>query len=181
MEDGAKNGLPDLARNLLEHRDSLFAYVLSLVRDWTVAEDLFQEVSLVVLRKDREGTPVGCFGPWAREIARRTVLNYWKTTSRSRLILSEEVLDAVDAVFERHEAEEAARRGEDLGVLRRCLDRLPTHLRRIVDMRYRESLPLGEIARRLGRSAGSVQVALSRTRARLLECARRLQAEAEFP
>ncbi len=176
MDTEAQDGRPSLARQLLEHRDVLFAYVLALVRDWVAAEDLFQEISLVVLRKDREGAAVERFGPWSREIARRTVLNYWKTTARSRLILSAEVLDSIDAVFARRDDEEAARGGEMLSALRHCLGRLPAHLRRVVDLRYQESLSLDEVARRLGRSAGAVQVSLSRTRARLLECTRRLQA-----
>ncbi len=179
MAHEMNGGVSDLTRRLLGCRDELFAYVLALVRDWNVAEDLFQEISMVALRKDLEGTAVERFGPWIREIARRTVLNYWKTTARSRLILSAGVLDRIDDVFDRREKEEASRGAERLGALRRCLGRLPSHLRRIVDLRYRESLPLEEIARRLGRSSGSVQVALSRIRVRLLECTRRLQAGTE--
>lgn len=171
----------DPVRQLLERRDEIFAYVMALVRDWNVAEDLFQEISLVALRKDREGMVVERFGPWIREIARRTVLNYWKTAARSRRFFSMEVLDRIDEVFNRREEEEASRGAAKLGALQRCLGRLPSHLRRIVNLRYRESLPLEEIAQRLGRSSGSVQVALSRIRIRLLECTRRLEAEGSLP
>jgi RNA polymerase sigma-70 factor (ECF subfamily) len=162
-----------LARLLLEQRDSLFAYVLALVRNWNAAEELFQEISLVVLQKGQEGLQVERFGPWSREIARRMVLNYWKTSSRTRLVLSEAALDSVDRAFEARETEDREREQEQLQRLRRCVEGLPEHLRQVVDLRYREALPLAEIARRLDRSSGSVQVALSRVRARLLECARR--------
>ena len=166
-----------LARMLLEHRDVLFAYILALVRNWNVAEELFQEVSLVVLQKGQEGEDVQQFLPWSREIARRMVLNYWKTTSRSRLILSSEALDSIDKAFADRDEEIEAPGHELLKSLRRCLQRLPDHLRRLVDLRYNQALALDEIARRLDRSSGSVQVALSRIRMRLLECTQRAQPE----
>lgn len=167
----------NLARRLLEHRDELFAFILAHVRDWNVAEEIFQEMSLVVLQKAQEGIAVEQFGPWSREIARRLVLNYWKTTSRSRLVLSSEVLDSIEQAFARHDADEEGAVPELLGALRKCLDKLPGHLRHVVDLRYREALSLHAIAHRLNRTAGAVQVALSRIRARLLDCARRLGAE----
>lgn len=165
-----------LARRLLEHRDDLFAYIIALVRDWNVAEELFQEVSLVVLEKAQEGTAVEQFGPWAREIARRLVLNHWKTSSRSRQVLSSEVLESIDRAFARHDEADEGAGPELLGTLRECLKRLPEHLRHVVDLRYRDMLPLQDIAQRLNRTAGSVQVALSRIRARLLHCTKRLHA-----
>lgn len=174
-EDAGRPG-QELARRLLEHRDALFSYILALVRNWQTAEELFQEVSLVVLRKERQGESVEQFLPWSREIARRMVLDHWKRSARSRVILSEEALDAVDRAFEEHDREPAS--ADLLRSLRRCLDKLPQHLRRVVDLRYSESLPLQEIARRLERSAGSVQVALSRVRMRLLDCTKRAGGEA---
>ncbi len=175
MAEGSPN--PALARLLLEQRDSLFAYVLALVRNWSAAEELFQEVSLVVLQKGQEGLAVEQFGPWSREIARRTVLNYWKTSSRTRLVLSEAAIDSLDRAFDARETEVREREQEQLQRLRRCVQGLPEHLRRVVDLRYQEDLSLAEIARRLSRSTGSVQVALSRVRMKLLECARRLDGE----
>jgi len=176
---GTASSGPDagLARLLLEHRDALFGYIIALVRNWSVAEELFQEVSLVVLEKGREGVTVERFGAWAREIARRMVLNYWKTTSRTRLILSDAAIDSLDRAFHARDEEAESRRHDRLLSLRQCLKSLPEHLQRVVELRYHEALPLSQIARRLNRSAGSVQVALSRVRMKLLECSRRLEAE----
>jgi RNA polymerase sigma-70 factor len=168
---------PGLARLLLEHRDGLFGYILALVRNWSVAEELFQEVSLVVLEKGREGVAVERFGAWSREIARRMVLNYWKTTSRTRLVLSDAAIDSLDRAFQARDESDDAQRQDQLRDLRQCVKGLPDHLRQVVELRYHEALPLSEIARRLNRSAGSVQVALSRVRQKLLECSRRLRAE----
>ncbi len=176
MAENAAGSGSSLARRLLEHRDALFAYVLSLVRNWQTAEELFQEVSLVVLQKGQQGEAVEQFLPWSREVARRMVLDHWKKSARSRVVLGEAALDAVDRAFEERDREAA---GVDLvASLRRCLEKLPEHLRRIVDLRYSESLSLDEIARRLARTAGAVQVALSRIRMKLHDCTRRAGGEA---
>jgi RNA polymerase sigma-70 factor len=161
-----------LARKLLEHRDGLFGYILALVRNWQTAEELFQEVSLVVLQKGQEGVTVLDFGPWSREIARRTVLNHWKTAGRTP-VLSGEAVTALDRAFSQKEAEGETGGQEQLRKLRHCMKALPDHMRQIVDLRYNDSLSIQEIARRTGRSAGAVQVALSRVRMRLLECTKK--------
>ena len=75
----------------LEQRDRLFAYIFALVRHMADAEDLFQEVSLVIMKKGQEGVDVENFGAWSREIARRTILNHWKTKKRKATVFRPKV------------------------------------------------------------------------------------------
>jgi RNA polymerase sigma factor (sigma-70 family) len=163
-----------LASRLLLHRDALFGYLLVLLRNWDEAEEVFQEVCVVVLEKERDGLIVERFLPWCREIARRVVLRHWRRRSKTPRSLSPEVMAAIDQAFSLRDAEEErhSRTGQLVQAVKRCLKRLPDHLRAILDLFYRDSLSLGDIAHRLGRTEGAVQVALSRTRMRLAECAR---------
>lgn len=169
--------VPVAPRLLLEHRDAIFAYILALVRDWNAAEDVFQEVSIVVLQKGQEGQQVETFLPWCREIARRTVLHHRKTSARSRLVLSPEAIDAVDRAFAERDLEVEGHGRDLLQALRRCLQKLPDPLRRLVRLRYDDALSLEDVARRLGRTPGAVQVALSRIRMKLQDCTRRSLSE----
>jgi len=174
MNDTAKNERERLARLLLQHRDSLFAYILAMVRDGNAAEDLFQEVSLVILKKEQRGDgAVRDFGAWSREIARRMTLQYWKTKKKESVLISGGALAGLEAAFARHDRDAGGRTAELLEKLRRCLDELPAHIRGIVELRYAENVPLAEMGQRLNRSPGAVQVALSRARARLLDCTKR--------
>ena len=79
----------ELSQSLLENRDVLFSYIMSLVRDFNTAEDLFQEVALIILRKEKEGIEVSHFGAWSREIARRHILDFWKKSSKDNKAISE--------------------------------------------------------------------------------------------
>ena len=114
----------ELARALLVHRDSLFSYILGLVRDPVAAEDLFQQVSLVILKKDQGTLRVEKFGPWSRELAKRTVLAHWKQERRGRRLLSEAALGRVESAFER-QGDDADLVHARLEGLRACLARLP--------------------------------------------------------
>lgn len=177
MQTGGRHDNQSLARLLLRHRDGLFAFIFSLVRNPVDAEDLFQQVSLVILQKEKDGILVEKFPAWSREIARRTILDYWKSNRREVLCLSEESIAAVEAAFSRHEKESDNGSASLMERLRRCLEDLPGHLRSLISLRYDEGLSMSDIARRLGRSAGAVQVALSRTRSRLLDCTERMEPE----
>ncbi|MFH1707243.1 MAG: sigma-70 family RNA polymerase sigma factor [Planctomycetota bacterium] len=169
---------PDLARELLEHRDVLFSYTMALVRDWNTAEEVFQETSLVILKKAQEGVTVRDFGAWSREIARRTALNFWKTSRNERHgSLTEATVDAIDAAFAGREQEHPAATTGLLARLAECLEKLPGNLRQLVDLRYRDGLSFQAIGDHTGKSAGAAQVALSRTRVALHDCLKQAGAQ----
>jgi len=169
----------ELQQVFLEQRDRLFAFILAIVHNFSDAEDLFQEVARVILRKQQEAIVVRRFGAWSREIARRTVQDHFKTRKKSRLVLAGDAFDALEAAFAAHEDEPAAEDNRLLQRLRTCLAQLPEHLRRLVGLRYEQNLSLKDISARVGRTSGAIQVALSRTRGRLFECTKRLQLERE--
>ena len=160
----------------LENRDVLFAYIRAHVRNWTDAEDLFQETAMVALRKFREGVEVQNMGAWSREIARRTILDHWKKGAKRGLVFTEEALDAIENVFAETDGADD-RAADKLDALTTCLEKLPGHLRELVDLFYKEKMSLERIGRQLNRSAGAVQVSLSRTRRTLLECVEQIGAE----
>src|SRR5438105_2165293 len=82
-------------RLLLRHRRNLFAYLNAIVQDPGLAEDLFQEVSLVILRRWESFGAVKDFWALAREIARRQALAVVRQDGRHPVLFSPEALDAV--------------------------------------------------------------------------------------
>lgn len=83
-----------LIAKLLENRDALCAFLYMHLRNWHETEDLFQEISLVIMRKANAGLEIRHFKAWSREIARRTLLDYWKRKKKNPLPLSEADLQA---------------------------------------------------------------------------------------
>jgi RNA polymerase sigma-70 factor (ECF subfamily) len=157
---------PVVARELLRNRESLFAFLLALARDFNEAEELFQEISLRILERANDFQPGTDFGAWAREFARRTLRESRRL--RGRLFLSDKALDGVAAGFAAIDDSTLLRKQ----ALDHCLGRLDDAARRLVDLRYGQGLSMGAVGEQVSRSPGAVQVAISRVRARLVDCVR---------
>lgn len=160
-----------LAKELLEHRDLLLSFILALTRDRDVAEEIFQETALAIIDESTQGTQVENFQAWAREVARRRILEYFRTRSR-RLVVERtagSMAEVVSQAFDEHApAPEECRQRET--ALRDCLAKMKGRAREVVERHYRDRLGLAEIARELAWKADSVKVALSRARKSLAAC-----------
>jgi RNA polymerase sigma-70 factor (ECF subfamily) len=159
----------ETARLLLAHRRTLHAYLYAIVRDPHLAEDLFQEVSLILLRRLDEEGPPGNFWAFAREVARREALAALRRTARAPRPLSPEALQALDRGFEETGTLQDPAR---LEALRRCVQALPRLWQNIVEHRYWKNRPVPQVAAALLKSENTVAVTLHRIRLRLAECVR---------
>lgn len=112
------------------------------------------------------------FGPWLRAICRNRMLNHF----RSRRTARSAAAALVDRALEESRGpmeDDLEAAGEKLRALRRCLSRLEPAHRELIDQRYRREVPLADLARRMGRSAAALAMALLRIRASLQKCMER--------
>jgi RNA polymerase sigma-70 factor, ECF subfamily len=166
-------------RLFLRHEPDLKAFVSSVVRDWNRTDDILQEVSLVLWRKIGGYDPAYSFGAWARGIAAMEILKDRSRWQRAMPTLSPEAIAAVQGAFD--DTEDAA--SPRLEAIQLCMEHLDERSRRLVDLRYREDLPLEDIAHRTERSLAAVGKALLRLRAALERCVqvRAAQLESKNP
>lgn len=157
-----------LVRNLLQHRRVLEAMMAALVGDRSAAEDLTQELAIVMTRK-REGVPEDTpFLAWGRRIAVNLVRDHRKRLARRKIQpLDDAALDSVARVFE---DVGASAWEERLDALRRCTDLLPESDRDLICQRYERDEPVSRIADTLGVRKGAVDTALYRLRRTLHDC-----------
>ena len=159
-----------------EHVSALFVqfspevrgFILALLPDLSRADDVFQETFLTVTRKAADFRPGTNFLAWACTIARYKVLEAGRRRAESARPFSEEVLESLCAVCPEPENED-----RELQLLNECLEELHPHTRRAMELRYEQGHKPAEIARRLGWTAESVYVVLSRARAALRQCVER--------
>ncbi|HLY11968.1 MAG TPA: sigma-70 family RNA polymerase sigma factor [Planctomycetota bacterium] len=144
----------------------LMGYLLSATGDFHEAEDLLQEVSVALWESFDRYDESKAFHAWALGIARHKVLDWREKQGRRGATLSPEILDLVGQA----QLETADRLSDRRPLLQTCIEALPDHLRKIVQLRYREQLTLEALSERLDRSAGAVQVALVRIRRTLRDC-----------
>jgi RNA polymerase sigma-70 factor (ECF subfamily) len=152
----------------VQHQRRLRAFVLSLVPDFSAADDVLQETFLVVTRRAAEFDLGTNFLAWARRIATFKVLASARDRQRGPVRLADERDQALDvaAPTEEDEAQHAAQ----VGHLRHCLEKLAPAARELVRLRYfGEHLP-EQIAHLRSQSVNAVNVTLSRARAALRDC-----------
>lgn len=162
-------------RLLFAHRSKILAYIWSIVRDFDVAEDVFQDVSVLALQKAATIQDETHFHGWVRASSRLISLATLRRLGQAPLPLDSALLDQLDQAWASNQAGPAQ---EGIEALHGCLKQLSQHSRRIIELRYRKGLVGKALADALGRSVNTVYVALSRTHHSLKECVRRQLAQA---
>ena len=144
-------------------------FIQALVRDRATAEDLLQETALVLFRRFAEYDEQRPFVAWALGIARYQVLGMRRDLARSPLVFDDELLEKFTAAW----AEQAVEQSDHGANLETCIDRLASHARHLIRMRYFEELNAEQIALRIGGNGASIRVTLQRIRGQLRNCIER--------
>lgn len=145
------------------------AFVRRLVPTRQDAADVMQSVALVLWRKFDQLSDRDSFRRWAFGVARNEVLAWRRDVARDRLVLSEEILDAVVNESSAAESQLAAHRD----ALESCLNKLPAEHRTLVLAAYQPETQIQTLAESSGRTVAALYQWLHRMRVRLLECTRR--------
>lgn len=149
------------------------AFLAGYVPQTQWVDDLAQQAYVSayrVLRQFQVGTD---FYAWLRQIAYNHLRAELERASRRRRLEKEYLLGVAELS---RRLDRDAGTEDSLDALRDCVRALPPTSRQIVQGRYEEGRPLGEIAGRLGRTADSLKVTLFKIRAQLKECVERKRA-----
>lgn len=159
----------EFVRLMTEHQGRLFAYVLSLLGNPDAANDVLQEVNVVLWRDSREFRPGSNFKAWAFRVAHFQVMAWRQRQIRDRLVFEDDLLEAL-ATGAREADEMFDRRQERL---MSCLEKLAPEHREMIRRRYAEGTPLSAIASERGTTPNAIMQALFRIRQRLMLCVAR--------
>ncbi len=153
-------------QQLISSQGRIYAYILSLLGDSDQADDVLQEVNLILWRKCAEFEPGTNFIAWAFRTAFYQVQTFRSKVNRNRLIFDDDLLVVL--------AREAEQDSDDLGerrrALRRCMLLLSNAQQDLLHRRYTAGASARTIARQLGRPAASVHQTLYRLRLMLMKC-----------
>lgn len=158
------------ATDLLAREEAALRRVIQrYVRDASTVDDVYQEVSLKVLRRlDSVREPAALRG-WLFQLARNACLDYLRREDR-RAAASQEMLaeHCSPGDLGRNPSEQFLSR-ERIEAVCRALARLPESQREVIRLRVEEGLDHLAISKRLGISRQAVEVRLCRGRAALKE------------
>jgi RNA polymerase sigma-70 factor (ECF subfamily) len=160
-------------RTFTAHEPAIRAFVRRLVPMRADADDVMQDVSVVLWEKFdsfREGAD---FRAWAFGVARYEVLAWLRDKGRDRLVLDE----AVVTKLAEETAQDEPRMERQRVALEVCLEKVAPDQRRLLMRAYSEDSRIQEVARGSGRTVPGFYQWLHRMRRMLLDCIRRALAQ----
>lgn len=157
---------------LMEHRDALFAYVLACVRSHVDVDDILQNVSVAVIESDTVPQDSGQFLAWTREIARRRILEHFRTSKRL-LPVDLSTIEQLTEAASRIDSRQTSQSRRD--ALLSCIEKLPPESRQLLAARYDDSAEnsTAVLSQKFGRSEQGVMSLLYRLRQVLRDCVER--------
>ena len=153
---------------------SIRALLLAATGDMNLSDDLMQNVAIALWKKWPEYDPERPFRAWALGVARIEILRWRRSASRNKIVLEVQMLDQLVVAADRA-AEEA---DQCLALLAECLDGVPGGAREVLNLKYTAGLRSRQIAEKMGKDVGAVEMILTRTRRALRACIKRKLAEA---
>ena len=167
-----------VVRALIRDRAKLLGYIWVIVRDHHIADDVFQDVTILALEHAAEIKDQGHLSRWSRKAARLKALEAVRRRGRKPLPLDDDVLEMIEGDWA---AVDAIAVGPEVDVLRSCLEKLTPRARRILHLRYVEGLGGAALASHaeVGIDLKSLYVALSRIHKALHDCITRKRVAAQ--
>lgn len=159
---------------LSRNQSKLFSYILFMVHDRDVADDIFQETFVKVVVKLQQGkySPTGKFGAWLMRIAHNVMMDWYRDQRTDRIVEapkdndlsnmgSGDLLDSnIESDFVNMQV---------LSDVKKLMNSLPPTQREVVFMRFYQDLSFKEIAEMTG---VSINTSLGRMRYAILNLRR---------
>ena len=161
----------------MSNRHDIQAFILGMVRNSSVAEDIFQNVSIILWEKFDSYEPSLSFKAWARGIASNKVLQYWQKEKRSSEVFSPEFMNSILAAYTRTDSNTNAM----LSALKSCKEKLPEKQNRLLEFKYFKKYKLNQISEEIGKSLAATQKSLSRIRFSLQDCIKKQMSQENTP
>jgi RNA polymerase sigma factor (sigma-70 family) len=150
-----QEGNEDAFAQLLErYQKKVFGYILNVVRDKAIADDIFQETFFKVIRtlKKKQYNGEGKFIQWVIRISHNLIIDNFRQNGKistiSKIVKPDgKVVDVFDVVkVEQRSAEDTIIKKQILQDIRKLVEHLPFEQREVVILRHYYDLSFKEIA-----------------------------------
>ena len=165
-------------RLYVTHQRSIYAFIMANVRNFNDANDMMQEVAMVMWQKfDNLEQKDERFLAWGITIARNQLYRYYTRARKTRLIFDEELLSAIEKKCE----ERLKTCPDHIYALQQCLSRLNEPHRQLLIMKFGQQLTAQNISEKVQRSVSAVYKTITRIHLALQQCIHRVLAEESHP
>ena len=151
-----------------KHKNKIYAFILSKIRNRDLAEDIFQDTFIKVINSLQKGkyNEEGKFLPWVMRIANNLVIDYFRKSKKMRTIAPTDDFDIFDILQDGEKnVEDNLVNNQIHKDLRKLIEHLPEDQKEVLKMRYYAELSFKEISECTG---VSINTALGRMRYALI-------------
>lgn len=150
---------------LSRNQEKLFTYILFVVRDREMANDMFQETFFKVVSRLQQGKYIanGKFSAWLMRIAHNVIMDWYRQQRAQNIVDApkENDLSNVGSTLLESSREGELVNNQVMEDVRRMMSHLPASQREVVFMRFYQRMSFKEIAEATG---VSINTALGRMR-----------------
>jgi len=154
------------------HRDKIFGFIYSKVRNQELTEDLFQDTLFKVVRTLKKGryNEEGKFLSWVIRIAHNIIIDYYRKNNKMKKVYDTEEFSLFDILHDGSlDAENQMIRQQLIEKIRVLIEMLPYEQKEVLKLRMYEELSFQEISEQTG---VSINTALGRMRYALINIRR---------
>jgi RNA polymerase sigma-70 factor (ECF subfamily) len=151
-----------------KHETRLFTYIKMMVKDQTLAEDIYQDTFMKVIYKLKSGhyNEEGKFLPWLTRIAHNLVIDHFRKQKRMPMVNSTEENDVFRTIkLQDNNIEDIIIKEQILKDVKKLIKLLPEEQQEVLILRHYANLSFQEIAEMTG---VSINTALGRMRYALI-------------
>lgn len=161
-----QNDAERLLKHFVEEDSVLRAYVYAATRNYSDSDDVLQDIWRTLMVKLDQYDDSRPFRAWALGVARMQIRKWRQDKGRNRETAASDIMDLLATTAEEHSDEIDIR----LSFLGECLQRLTDSCRKMLEMKYLHNIKVADIAEKVGRNIGAVEMTLVRSRRVLREC-----------
>jgi RNA polymerase sigma-70 factor (ECF subfamily) len=157
----------EFARLIARHQRGIQSYIFANVPNWNDCDEVWQETCVRLWSEFGKYQPNSNFVGWAIRVAHFEVLTWRKKAVRSKVIFSQDFVDAIAADANRFASEGAQER---LNALDQCLENLNSRHRKLLQDFYAPNSQVRLVAAMMDCSVEAVYKTLQRVRKMLRKC-----------
>ncbi len=160
---------------LNRYKDRVYSYILFTIKDKSLANDIFQETFMKVIRTLKKGSynEEGKFLPWVNRIAHNLMIDHFRRNQKYPTTSGGDSFDIFDIIPDKGKTiEEQAIQDQILSDVKKLIHELPQDQKEVLMMRMYFDMSFKEIAERTN---VSINTALGRMRYALINLRKKVE------
>jgi RNA polymerase sigma-70 factor (ECF subfamily) len=154
------------AELMVRNQNRLYRYVCSLIPNRADAEEVFQEVNLILWKTWERFDLQRDFLPWAFSIARNHIRNFRRKRENHLGLLGPEIMEQLSDTILKHDELLV----EQTKALAGCVEKLSPEQRQLLERCYMAGQGIQHVAASIGSTCNAVYKRLGRIRVSLHQC-----------